>query len=299
MADKYPNLPAHIGMGFTPTTRHDAHPKMEPSKVKLPSPFVVLITGAGRGLGEAYAIAFAQAGASDIILISRTASQLESVAEKIKNVDARIKVSVLPCDVSDEKAVMSVEKAVREEHGRLDILINNAAFLDHGWCPLTEIPINEVKRVFEVNIVGAMIVTKTFLPLLLDAKDGLKTIIGITSLFSHIPGESISMGLSKLALNRFMEYVAVKYGDRGVLSYGLHPGGVKTAMSQGEQVPPNVAAMCNDTPELSAAMAVWLAKEPRPWLNGRYIASNWDVDELEAMKDDIVKGDKLKFHMVV
>jgi NAD(P)-dependent dehydrogenase (short-subunit alcohol dehydrogenase family) len=299
MADKYANFPAHMGMTFTPTTYQDAPPKMDPSKIKLPSPCAVLITGAGRGLGEAYAIAFAQAGASDIILASRTTSELKSVAAEVKEIDAGIKVSVLPCDISDEKAVIVVEKALREKHGRLDVLINNAAFLDHGWCPLTEVPIDEVKRAFDVNIVGAMIVTKTFLPLLLDTKDGLKTIISITSMSSHVTAESISMGLSKLALNRFMEYVAARYGDQGVMSYALHPGGVKTAMSQAPQVPPSLAAMCTNTPELSAAMVVWLAKEPRPWLNGRYIASNWDVDELEAMKDEIVKEDKLKFHMVV
>ena len=54
-----------------------------------------------------------------------------------------------------------------------------------------------------------------------------------------------------------------------------------------------------DSPELCAGMAVWLAKEPRPWLNGRYVAANWDVDELEGKKDEIVEGDKLKFRMVV
>lgn len=292
-------MPPHLGMAFTPTTYQDAPPKMDASKVKLPSPCAVLITGAGRGLGEAYAIAFAQAGASDIILTSRTAPELKSVAKQVKDIDAGINVSVLPCDISDEKAVIAAEKAVREKHGRLDVMINNAGFLDHGWCPLTEVPMDEVKRTFDVNIVGAMIVAKTFLPLLLDTKDGLKTIIGITSMSSHVATESISMGLSKLALNRFMEYVASKYGDQGVMSYALHPGGVKTAMSQAPHVPPSLAAMCTNTPELSATMVVWLAKEPRPWLNGRYIASNWDVDELEAMKDEIVKEDKLKFHMVV
>jgi len=46
-------------------------------------------------------------------------------------------------------------------------------------------------------------------------------------------------------------------------------------------------------------MAVWLVKEPRPWLSGRYVASNWDVDELTAKKDEIVEGDKLKFCMVI
>lgn len=43
----------------------------------------------------------------------------------------------------------------------------------------------------------------------------------------------------------------------------------------------------------------WLTSERRPWLSGRYLSVNWDVDDLEAMKDEIVKGDKLKMRMVV
>lgn len=54
-----------------------------------------------------------------------------------------------------------------------------------------------------------------------------------------------------------------------------------------------------DTPELCAGFVVWLTKGQRAWLNGRYVSATWDVDELEAKKDDIVKGDKLKLRMVV
>jgi hypothetical protein len=55
----------------------------------------------------------------------------------------------------------------------------------------------------------------------------------------------------------------------------------------------------SDSPDLCAAMAVWLSKEPRPWLNGRYVSVHWDTDELEAKKDEIVADDKLMFRMVV
>lgn len=79
-----------------------------------------------------------------------------------------------------------------------------------------------------------------------------------------------------------------------------------------------VCAVCIDSPDLSAGMAVWLSKEPRPWLNGRCrscvkvltvlyladttlpdVAANWDVDELLARKDEIANSDMLKFRMVV
>jgi len=50
---------------------------------------------------------------------------------------------------------------------------------------------------------------------------------------------------------------------------------------------------------LCGGFLTWLTRETRPWLSGRYLAVNWDVEQLEAQKEDIVKGDKLKFRMVV
>ena len=54
-----------------------------------------------------------------------------------------------------------------------------------------------------------------------------------------------------------------------------------------------------DTPELCGGFVVWLTKGQRTWLNGRYVSADWDVDELEAKKDEIVEGDKLTVKMVV
>ena len=54
-----------------------------------------------------------------------------------------------------------------------------------------------------------------------------------------------------------------------------------------------------DTPDLCAGVVVWLTKGQREWLNGRYVSATWDVDELEAKREEIVEGDKLKLRMVV
>lgn len=54
-----------------------------------------------------------------------------------------------------------------------------------------------------------------------------------------------------------------------------------------------------DTPELGGGFIVWLTKGMKTWLNGRYVSVNWDVGELEAMKREIVEGDKLKVRIVV
>lgn len=57
--------------------------------------------------------------------------------------------------------------------------------------------------------------------------------------------------------------------------------------------------MCVDDPGLCGAMCVQLSLGRHAWLSGRYVSSNWDLDELEQMKEDIVKEDKLKFRMAV
>ncbi|PMD42791.1 putative oxidoreductase ucpA [Hyaloscypha variabilis F] len=296
-------FPEHTGYYFTPTQYHlTPNLALSPSIITLPPQTTACITGAGRGLGESMALGFAQAGAGGVIICSRSTSELEEVAAKIRDINEDLKVTVVKCDVSNEEEVKNLAAVIEKEHGRLDVLINNAGYLDAGWQPITSGPADDWKRVFDVNVFGVYLVTRNLLPLLLESEKGLKTVIGVTSMSSHWAGHSIAMGMSKLALNRFVEFLAGEYGEGngGLMSYALHPGGVKTRMSQEEgKVPKELQGMSKDSPELCAGMAVWLAKEPRPWLNGRYVAANWDVDELEDKKDEIVEGDKLKFRMVV
>jgi NAD(P)-dependent dehydrogenase (short-subunit alcohol dehydrogenase family) len=123
---------------------------------------------------------------------------------------------------------------------RLDVLINNAGFLDAGWQPITAetAPAADWKKVFDVNVYGVYLVTRHLLPLLLDTPKGLKTMMGISSMSSHFAGPSIAMGMSKLAMNRFIEFLAASYEADGLMSYALHPGGVKTRMSAEESKVP-------------------------------------------------------------
>lgn len=59
------------------------------------------------------------------------------------------------------------------------------------------------------------------------------------------------------------------------------------------------AELVNDDPGLCGAFLVWLVQERREWLSGRYLSANWDPEELEQKNEEIVKGDKLRFRMVV
>lgn len=229
-------FPEHTGFYFTHTQYHlAADPKLDPSLVKLPPHTTVCITGGGRGLGESMAIGFAKAGAAGIIICSRSTSELNEVAVKICDINKGIKVSAVKCDVTIEADVKALTYAIEREHGRLDVLINNAGYLDAGWQPITSGPAEDWKHVFDVNVFGVYLATRNLLPLLLNSEKGLKTVMGITSMSSHWAGQSIAMGMSKLALNRFMEFLAGQYKEEGLMSYSLHPGGVKTRMSQEDE----------------------------------------------------------------
>ena len=102
---------------------------------------------------------------------------------------------------------------------------------------------------------------------------------------------------SKLALLRFAEFIDAEYSAKGILAYTIHPGAVATEMSS--TVPEAYKHLLIDTPELAAHTLLWLVKERREWLAGRYISCLWDVDELLSKKDEIVQGDKLKPKLVV
>jgi NAD(P)-dependent dehydrogenase (short-subunit alcohol dehydrogenase family) len=226
-------FPEHTGFYFTPTQYHlTANPALDPSLITLPPHTTVCITGGGRGLGESMALGFAKAGAGGIVICSRSMDELDEVAAKIHTVDKSIKVTAVKCDVTNEDEVIALADRIEKEHGRLDVLINNAGYLDAGWQPITSGPAEDWKRVFDVNVFGVYFVTRNLLPLLLKSEKGLKTVIGVTSMSSHWAGHSIAMGMSKLALNRFIEFLGAQYGEQGLGSFALHPGGVKTRMSQ-------------------------------------------------------------------
>lgn len=88
-----------------------------------------------------------------------------------------------------------------------------------------------------------------------------------------------------------------EYGDKGILAFAVHPGSIATEMAA--KMPEEMMHIVVDTPEIAAHTLTWLVRERRDWLAGRYFVCQWDVDELEAKKQEIVDGDKLKVRMVV
>jgi len=293
--------PVHSGYYFTKTVHNDIYPAIDPTKSDLSQPGkAVLITGAGRGFGRSIALRFAESGVASIILCSRTATELDEVQQRIKEINSNIKVSKYSVDITNEEEVLAMAKAVREEVGRLHVLVNNAG-MTNDWEPIIVGPTKEWFKTWDLHIKGTYLMLKSFLPLLVDtaASEKVKVdVINVVSSAVHFstPGASAYQA-SKFALVRLAEFVDAEHGEQGVNCVSLHPGSVDTGIMKNP--PAIVTNSWVDTPELCAGFVVWLTKMQRQWLNGRYVSVSWDVNELEAKRNEIMAEDKLKFRMVV
>lgn len=153
-------------------------------------------------------------------------------------------------------------------------------------------------RTWQVNTFGAYLVVRATIPLLLKKNDGLKTILNVSSVGAHIlmaGGSAYQSG--KLALIRFTEFINEEYGEQGLLSIAVHPGGVMTELSKG--MPTAAHHVLIDQPALAADTFVWLTAERRDWLASRYVSCTWDMEELVGMKDKIVQKDLLRVRLDV
>ena len=133
-----------------------------------------IITGAGRGIGRATAIAFAKEGIN-IGLIGKTAANLEKVAEELRQYE--VEVTMATADVSDNESVIAAVEHVKSELGPIDILINNAGIGKFG--KFLELSPEEFKNIVDVNLMGVYYVTRAVLPEMIERESG--DIINISS----------------------------------------------------------------------------------------------------------------------
>jgi NAD(P)-dependent dehydrogenase (short-subunit alcohol dehydrogenase family) len=136
-------------------------------------------------------------------------------------------------------------------------------------------------------------VTKAFLKSIesanaAEANQPQRTILNLASVSTqNTPVTMDSYTISKVALNKFTEFLAAEHPS--ITSINLDPGMVATDMGNSVDL---IAPFLHDTVELAAAGAVWMCSGDRRYLSGRYVSVNWDVDELEARREEIVR-DKL------
>jgi len=186
---------------------------------------IAVVTGAGRGIGRAIALKFANAGA-DVICISRTAENSEKVANEIRALGR--KAWAFAVDVADSNAVTTAAEKILADCGKVDILINNAGVTRDGL--LMRMSDSDWDAVLDTNLKGAFLLTKAFFRVFAKQRAG--RIINISSVIGLIgnPGQA-NYAASKAGLIGFTQSVARELASRGVTVNAIAPGFIETDMT--------------------------------------------------------------------
>lgn len=159
---------------------------------------VAIVTGAGRGLGAATAVALAEAGA-DLVLAARTEAQLETVAEAVRATGRR--AHVVTADLNDLDAVAGLAEHAREQFGRLDIVVNNVG----GTLPrpLLETDARFLEDAFHFNVATAHALIRAAVPIITETA-GEGAIVNISSIMGRVAGRGfLAYGTAKAALAHY------------------------------------------------------------------------------------------------
>lgn len=186
---------------------------------------VALVTGAGRGIGRATAVALARAGAA-VILAARSGDEITGVADEIKANGG--KALAIPTDVSDVRQVDHLLVLALRGFGGIDILVNNAALVQ---------PLGKVwetspmawQRLIAINVIGPYLCARAVLPHMLDKGKGRIINVSSGAAEANLPGAS-AYTASKAALERFSGTLAVEVAGTGVVVTTFRPGIVDTTM---------------------------------------------------------------------
>lgn len=279
----------------------DTYPYIDPTKHNL-SGRAVLVTGASKGVGRAAALAYAKAGASHIAVAARSLNSLTSLTEELASAAKSAQRSapqVLPLamDVTSLESVTAAIQKVSQEFGKLDILINNAGYLE-PFLKVTENDPKEWWKVWETNMLGVYNASRAAIPLMVNTQGGFKTLVNMSSVGAHnIAAGASGYQSTKAAVTRFTEFLCVEYAKEGLVAFSTHPGGIKTDLALG--MPEAWHGLLTDTAELAGDALVYLTAQRRVWLAGRYVACTWDMEEFMGKEKEIVEKDLLKVRLRV
>ncbi len=229
------------------------------------------MTGAGRGLGAAMAVAFAEAGA-DVLISARTKAQLEEVAEQVAATGRRAHIVVADLARAEDTAALAAQAV--EAFGRLDIVVNNVG----GTMPnaLLSTSTKDLRDAFAFNVATAHALTLAAAPLMLEHSGG-GSIINITSTMSRVAGRGFAAyGTAKAALAHYTRLSALDLAPR-IRVNAIAPGSILTsaldivASNDALRTPMEKATpmrRLGDPLDIAAA-AVYLASPAGAYLTGK------------------------------
>jgi 3-oxoacyl-[acyl-carrier protein] reductase len=199
---------------------------------------VALVTGGNGGLGQRICHALAREGVQIAVMYAQSRDQAEGVARDLA-AEHGVKAAAFGCDITDQAAVERLIGAVTEHFGRLDILVNDAAYNKAiPFAELDNLTIEEWDKTIAVNLTGPMRLTKAVAPVMKQQGQG--RIVNISSVAGLSPtGSSIAYAVSKAGLNHLTKCMAVALAPETLVNCvapGLLEGTRATANLRNEQI---------------------------------------------------------------
>ncbi|MEK7373306.1 MAG: SDR family NAD(P)-dependent oxidoreductase [candidate division NC10 bacterium] len=214
---------------------------------------VALVTGAGRGIGRAVALAFAREGAT-VGLAARTAAELDAVAREIEGAGGR--ALVLPADVRQEAAVATLVRRALDAYGRIDLLVAAAGTAAFG--PVVETTPPAWDEMMAVNLRAPFLCCRAVLPAMMAQRGGTIIVIGSVVTSRTLSGSS-AYTASKYGLLGLARVLAEEMRPHGVRVGVLSAGAVDTALWDAVPSPPDRTRMLR--PEQVAEAALLMAAQ--------------------------------------
>ena len=239
---------------------------------------VALVTGASRGIGRATALELARAGAA-VALAARNEHLLREVCESIAASGAR--ACVVPADLAETGSAETVADACRTALGPVDVLVNNAGVSTRE--PLERLTDHEWRRVFQVNLDAAFMLSRALLPDMQRRRWG--RIVNIASISGQTGGVrgSVAYASSKGGLIAFTKALARDAGASGVTVNAVAPGQIETDMGanltreQREALVAHIPLGRLGTPEEVAWVVRFLGSEEAAYITGATLDVNGGI----------------------
>lgn len=237
---------------------------------------IALVTGSSRGIGRAIAKAFAEHGGK-VVISSRTQSDCDLVAREINDKHGAGRAIALSASLSDKASLELLVERTREEFGKIDILVCNAASNPY-YGPMSGIADAQFYKIFENNILANNRLITLVSPGMRECRDG--SIIIISSIGAFIGSDVIgAYNVSKAADLQLVRNLAVEHGSHNVRVNAIAPGVVRTDFAKALWEDPEAeAALRRATPlgriaepEEIAGAAVFLASEAGRYVTGQAI----------------------------
>ncbi|WP_408597577.1 glucose 1-dehydrogenase [Pseudomonas sp. PLMAX] len=235
---------------------------------------VAIVTGSGRGIGRAIALAYAEAGA-DVVCSARSLDEVEAVAEEVRGLGRR--ALAIACDVNDAGQRQALVRHSVEQMGRITHLVNNAG--GGGPNDPLAMPPEQFAQVLNFNVTTSYDFCQLCVPLMREAGGG--NIINISSVAARYAQRHFSAyGTAKAALSHLTRLLAQDFAPQ-IRVNAVAPGPTLTEALNGvmptamrEAMEANTPLKCLGTPQDIAAAALYLASPASAWVTGKII----DVD---------------------